>query len=54
MANTAVLFAFALLIPISNSQAQGLSPSAPTKEFIYFNGRLIAVEQRGPGPGDRV
>jgi hypothetical protein len=46
--STAVLFGFALLLPLSNSQAQGLSASAPTKEFIYFNNRLIAVEQRGP------
>ncbi len=51
----AFLFGFALLMPLSNSQGQGLSASAPTKEFIYFNNRLIAVEQRGPaGSPDAV
>lgn len=31
------------------ASAQGLSPSSPTQELIYFGGRLIAIEERGPG-----
>ncbi len=44
-AELAVLFIFLLLsFAPASLQAQGLAPSAPTKEYIYFNGRLVAIE----------
>lgn len=47
---TKFFFAFSLLFCVSafSGSAQGLAPSAPTKEYVYFNGRLVAVEERGP------
>ncbi len=36
---------------VNRAKAQGLGPSAPTKEYIYFGGLLVAVEERGPGGG---
>jgi hypothetical protein len=38
-----------LTVGAASSAAQGFQPSAPTQELIYFGGRLIAVEERGPG-----
>jgi hypothetical protein len=43
-----VLFALATAPSVAG---QGLSPSSPTQEFIYFNGRLVAIEERGSGAG---
>lgn len=42
--------AVGLILVSGGAQAigQGLSPSAPTKEYAYFNGRVVAVEERGP------
>ncbi len=50
LVGTASFFiAFLLMAGGSAASAQGLSPTAPTKEFVYFGGLLVAVEERGPG-----
>lgn len=33
----------------SHASAQNLAPSAPSKEYVYFGGLLVAVEERGGG-----
>ena len=51
MSNRAFYFAMLLLLGCQIGKPQGFSPATPAKEYIRFNGQVVAIENAVPLAG---